>query len=177
MKWKISLIFILALCLLTLTFSGCVEDEPVMSTQSIESRVVGAPTPISKPASIPVSNHQHIQQPLPTTNSTQAQGEYNLDLVTINLSGEGTFITPPFQLESGTYIFRMKNDGSSNFTVLLVNAKHVEWCGCYEYITAVPVDTLGTFDGIKAVKIPDFGDYVLDIDSEEGQWSIIIEKT
>ena len=175
MKWKIVLVLMLVLSLLIVTFSGCVKEEAVTPTQPIAPRVEAAPTPTPKPVSTPVSTHQHIPQPVPTHTSTQAQGESNLDLSPIKFSGEGTFITPSFQLESGTCVFRMKNDGTSNFTVLLVNAKHVEWCGCYEYITAVPVDTIGPFDGAKIVEVLDTGDYILDVEAE-GQWSIIIEK-
>ncbi|MFC1786569.1 hypothetical protein ACFLY8_00855 [Halobacteriota archaeon] len=177
MKWKIALVLVLVLSMLTVAFSGCVEEEVVVTpAPPLAPRVEAASTPTPKPVSIPLPTHQHISQPAPTNTSTQAQGESNLDLGPLKFSGEGTLITPPFKLESGTYIFRMKNDGSSNFTVLLLNDKHVEWCGCYEYITAVPVNTIGPFDGVKTVEISDSGNYILDIDAEEGQWSIIIEK-
>ncbi len=70
----------------------------------------------------------------------------------------------------------MTNDGYSNFTVLLVDTEAIEFCGCcYKHITAVPVDTIGPFNGVKAVAILGPGDYILDVEAE-GQWSIIIEQ-
>ncbi|MDD2666067.1 MAG: hypothetical protein PHD13_00970 [Methanocellales archaeon] len=94
----------------------------------------------------------------------------------IKLSGHGSTVTSIFPLESGTSIFRMMNDGQSNFTVLLINYMAIGSPGIYHYIDAVLVDTIGPFEGVKTVGIVDSGHYILYI-SGEGQWSIIIEKS
>ncbi|MDD2777974.1 MAG: hypothetical protein PHS47_03995 [Methanocellales archaeon] len=167
MNCKIGLVLILILSVLTVTFSGCVEEEPVVPLQPIAPRVEAAPTPTPAPKPTPALT----EIPIPTRTQPQEVSQSEQ----IKFSGEGAFITSQFQLESGTSIFRIKNGGKSNFTVLLVNAKHVEWCGCYESITDVPVDTVGPFDGVKTVEILEPGDYILDIEAE-GPWSILIEQ-
>ncbi|MDD2665763.1 MAG: hypothetical protein PHD13_04655 [Methanocellales archaeon] len=166
MKFRIGLVLVLVLSVLTVTFSGCVGEELVMPSQPIAPRAEAAPTPTPKPTPIPIAT------PVPTQTQTQEVSQ----LKQIKFSGCESGITPVFQLESGTFIFRMKNDAPSNFTVLLVDVRAIEFCGCcYQYITAVPVDTIGPFDGVKTVEIFESGDYILDVKAE-GQWSIIIEQ-
>jgi hypothetical protein len=168
MKWKIALVLMLVLSLLIVTFSGCVEEAPVTPTQPIAQRVEAAPTPAPTPKPTPTPNTT------PTPALTQPQEASQPEQ--IKFSGCGSGITPVFQLESGASIFSIKNDGTSNFTVLLVDVKAIEFCGCcYKYIEAVPVDTVGPFDGVKTVEIFGPGDYILDVDAE-GWWSIVIEK-
>ena len=170
MKWKIGLVLVLVLSVLTVTFSGCVEEEVVTPIQPIAPRVEAAST--STPTPTPTPTPTATATPIPT--STQPQEVSQPE--PIKLSGIGPGPTPIFQLESGTSIFRMTNDGYSNFTVLLVDTEAIEFCGCcYKYITDVPVDTIGPFDGVKTVEIFEPGDYILDVDAE-GQWSIIIEQ-
>ncbi len=167
MKWKVGLVLVLVLSLLAITLSGCVEEEPVMP-QPIAPRVEAALTPTPSPTTTPTPT----ATPIPTLTQPQEVSQPEQ----IKFSGCGSGITLVFQLESGASIFRMKNDGPSNFTVLLVDTEAIEFCGCcYKYITAVPVDTVGPFDGVKTVEVFEPGDYILDVEAED-QWSIIIEK-
>ena len=144
MKRNVGLVLVLVLSVLTLTFSGCVEEEVVTPAQPIAPRVEAAPTPAPtpKPTSTPTAT------PILTPTQPQEISQPG----SIKLSGIGSGPTPIFQLESGTSIFRMTNEGNSNFTVLLVDTNAIEFCGCcYKYIDAVPADTIGPFDGVKTV--------------------------
>ncbi len=183
MKCKIGVVLVLISIALIVTFSGCVEEEPVMPSQPIAPRVEAAPTstpnptptttPKPTPAPTPTPTSDPTATPIPTPIQIQEVSQPEQ----IKFSGYESGITPAFQLESGTSIFKMTNDGQSNFTVLLVDIKAIEFCGCcYKYITAIPVDTVGPFDGVNTVEIFEPGDYILDVDAE-GRWSIIIEKS
>ncbi len=169
MKLKIVLVLMLVLSLLIVNFSGCVEEKAVTPTQPIAPRVEAA---TATPAPIPKSTTTSNATPTPTLIETQEVSQPEQ----IKFSGTGSGITPIFQLESGTSLFKMKNGAPYNFTVLLIDTEAIEFCGCcYKYVSAVPIDTTGPFDGAKIVEILDTGDYILDVEAE-GPWSVIIEK-
>ncbi|MDD3421813.1 MAG: hypothetical protein PHS47_05910 [Methanocellales archaeon] len=111
--------------------------------------------------------------PMPTPAQTPVQETFKPEQ--IKLSGHGSTVTSIFPLERGTSIFRMTNDGHSNFTVSLINYIAVRSPGNYNYIEAILVDEIGPFDGVKTVEISDPGEYILDIYAR-GNWSVIIEK-
>ncbi|MDD3421515.1 MAG: hypothetical protein PHS47_04385 [Methanocellales archaeon] len=56
MECKIGLVLILILSVLAVTFSGCVEEEPVMLPQPLAPRVEAAPTPTPTPTATPNAN-------------------------------------------------------------------------------------------------------------------------
>jgi len=85
----------------------------------------------------------------------------------INISGTGQQASSKFQLEKGLSIFKMTNNGSSNFSIWLMDdeGNRVE----------LLVNEIGDFEGSKAVSISKNGEYVLDI-SSSGTWNITIEQ-
>ncbi|MFC1786644.1 hypothetical protein ACFLY8_01235 [Halobacteriota archaeon] len=63
-RWKIALVLILVLSMLTVAFSGCVEEEAVTPTQPVVPRVEAAPTP--KPNTTPLPTPTPAPTPTPT---------------------------------------------------------------------------------------------------------------
>ena len=66
MKWKIGLVLVLVLSVLTVTFSGCVEEEVVTPIQPIAPRVEAAPTSTSTPKPTPTPTPAPTATPIPT---------------------------------------------------------------------------------------------------------------
>ena len=111
--------------------------------------------------------------PMPTPTQIPAQEVFKPE--PIKLSGHGSTVTSIFPLKRGTSIFRMTNDGQSDFTVSLINYMAVRSPSNYNYIDAVLVDEIGPFNGVKTVEISNPGEYLLDIYTR-GNWSVIIEQ-
>ncbi|MBI2305363.1 MAG: hypothetical protein HYU86_11540 [Chloroflexi bacterium] len=84
-----------------------------------------------------------------------------------SLSGRGQQVPPKFELTKGLAIFRMTHDGRRNFAIWLLdgNGERIE----------LLVNTIGPFEGAKAIGIERPGTYVLDI-SADGNWRAVIEQ-
>jgi len=82
------------------------------------------------------------------------------------INGVGQQATEKFTLNKGLAVFKMTHNGSSNFSVKLLDEQG-------DYIDLL-VNEIGSFEGSKAVKIPQNGIYLLDIQAD-GSWTIIIE--
>jgi hypothetical protein len=82
-------------------------------------------------------------------------------------SFEGTerMARPSFKAAGGLAIFRLTHAGRQNFVVLVKQG---------ERIASLVVNTVGPFDGSKAVGLP-AGDYTMDIRSS-GRWSVEIDQ-
>lgn len=85
----------------------------------------------------------------------------------IVLSGTGQQASQKFTLENGLSVFRMTHDGTSNFSITLMDGegRRIE----------LLVNEIGRFDGSKAVGISGKGEYLLDI-SASGGWTVTIER-
>jgi hypothetical protein len=84
----------------------------------------------------------------------------------IRLSGQGQQASPRFTLQSGLRIFKMRHNGTQNFAVVLMDGRG-------EYMDLL-VNTIGPFNGSKAIRIRSTGTYILDI-TANGQWAVEIE--
>jgi len=85
----------------------------------------------------------------------------------ITFNGTGQQATTKFQLQPGLSVFSMKNTGGSNFSIWLLNDEGDK--------IELLVNEIGSFDGSKAVKIKNQGNYLLDIASS-GKWNINIKQ-
>ena len=85
----------------------------------------------------------------------------------ISLSGTGQQATQKFSLESGLSIFTLSHSGSRNFAIWLMdsNGNNVD----------LLVNTVGQFNGSKAVGIDSAGPYLLNI-TADGVWSVNITQ-
>jgi hypothetical protein len=90
-----------------------------------------------------------------TSNSTN-------DSDAIRLSGRGRQASDKFNLESGLVVFKVTNEGDSNFIVRLLdrNGKEVETL----------FNQIGPFNGERAFFIPNAGTCLLDVQSN-GKWT------
>ena len=84
----------------------------------------------------------------------------------LTLSAKGQQASQFFKLNSGLTTFKMTHDGSSHFSIWLLDSSGNK--------TELLVNDVGSFDGSKAVGISDAGVYVLDI-SADGNWTVNIE--
>ena len=112
MKWKIVLILVLVLSMLTVMFSGCIEEGAVEPTQPIAQRVEAAPTPPPTPTLIPTPKQASTTTPTPTptpapklqtptvtvTTSMSTNAPQSWRSVT-NFTGKEDFTTKPFQID------------------------------------------------------------------------------
>lgn len=87
--------------------------------------------------------------------------------IEIPLSGTGQKATEKIRLQAGLANFSMKHDGSSNFSIFLLDDM-----GNREELL---VNEVGSFDGSKAVQIPETGNYLLDIGAD-GAWTVTIKQ-
>ncbi|MFC1786888.1 hypothetical protein ACFLY8_02485 [Halobacteriota archaeon] len=106
MKWKISLIFILALCLLTVPFSGCVSapeptPTPTMPTRTAPVLPTKAPTPAPTPAPAP----KPTPDPTPAPASTPLSTQKSWHKVT-NITGRRSDRTEPFMINADEWRIR-----------------------------------------------------------------------
>ncbi|MFC1786642.1 hypothetical protein ACFLY8_01225 [Halobacteriota archaeon] len=81
MKWKIGLVLILVLSMLTVAFSGCVGEKVIKPTQPMAPRVKAAPTPNPKPKQTQAPTAILIPTPTPPQEVSQPEQ--------IKLSGSG----------------------------------------------------------------------------------------
>jgi hypothetical protein len=84
----------------------------------------------------------------------------------LTLSGNGQEASNFFYLDSGMRRFTMSHSGSGHFAMVLYTAEG-------EYMNLL-VNEIGSFDGSKAVSLPDSGNYLLDV-SADGNWEVSIE--
>jgi len=82
------------------------------------------------------------------------------------ISGVGQKATEKFTLKEGLAVFKMIHSGSHNFIVWLLDSEGNK--------IEVLVNEIGPFDGSKAVKIPEDGVYLLDVNAD-GSWTVSIE--
>lgn len=79
--------------------------------------------------------------------------------------GKGQEATSLFSIPSGLVVFKLSHDGSKNFVVWILNAKGER----VELLT----NSVGPFAGSKAVRIPDDGPFLLDIQAD-GPWLVSV---
>jgi hypothetical protein len=146
-KHKISILFCVFIFVI---FSGC--------TSGTSSNNAPTATPSSAPTAVPpaATTVEPIATPGPVSEPSP-----------INLVGSGPQTSKEFSLEKGLSLFSMVHQGSSNFTIWLVdsNGKKVD----------LLVNVNGEFGGSKAEGITTAGDYLLDI-SADGAWSVDITQ-
>ena len=84
----------------------------------------------------------------------------------IKLTGTGQQATESFELTKGLRRFEMTHSGNSHFGIWLMDSEgnNIE----------LLVNEVGSFDGSKAVKINQTGEYLLDV-SADGNWTVEIE--
>ena len=85
----------------------------------------------------------------------------------IKLSGTGQQASPKFGLKEGLAVFRMTHDGTSLFSIRLLDNQGA-------FVERLVYER-GDFDGSKAVGIDEAGVYILDI-SADGNWTVSIEQ-
>lgn len=112
----------------------------------------------------PVSNNNNS---IEKVGNPELKEEVIPEPVSIELSGIGQQASQKFTLENGLSIFNMTHDGTSNFSIVLMNSdgQRIE----------LLVNEIGEFNGAKAVGIVEKGEYVLDI-SASGKWTVKIEQ-
>ena len=107
-KWKIALVLVLVLSMLTVAFSGCVEEEPVTPTQPIAPRVEAAPTPKPNTTPSPNPTPTPTQTPTPTPKLKTPDVTVTTLMVTnapqswrsvTNFTGKEDITTKPFPIE------------------------------------------------------------------------------
>lgn len=143
-------IFILICVLLFVVMTGCTSDsssnaKPTAAPSSVPTALASA-----TPTAAPVSAPSPVPEPSP-----------------INLVGSGPQSSQTFHLEKGLSIFSMQHQGSSNFTIWLVDSSGKK--------VGLLVNVIGEFDGSKAEGITTAGDYRLDIIAD-GQWAVDISQ-
>jgi hypothetical protein len=143
-------LLILICVLLFVVSSGCTSDSS--SNARPTAAPSSAPTALasSTPTAAPVSTPSPVPEPSP-----------------ISLVGSWQQSSQMFHLEQGLSIFSMQHQGSSNFTIWLVdrNGKKVD----------LLVDVVGEFSGSKALGITNASEYHLAITSD-GQWAVDITQ-
>jgi len=85
---------------------------------------------------------------------------------TRGFSGDGTTITDFFQLSGGLTKFNLAHQGSRNFIVNLLDRNGAR--------VGNLTNEVGSFDGSKAVRVPEDGVYLLQVDAN-GPWTIQVE--
>jgi hypothetical protein len=90
-----------------------------------------------------------------------------IELPSYELEGKGKSATDIFELESGLVTFKMTHNGSSNFSITLMN-------DAGEYVDLL-VNVIGSHDGTKALGIESSGKYICDIEAD-GNWTLKIEQ-
>lgn len=85
----------------------------------------------------------------------------------IELSGTGQQASEKFVLEEGLSVFKMTHSGGSNFAIELLD-------GSGDTIELL-VNEIGSFQGSKAVRIDDDGEFIMDI-SANGPWTVKIDQ-
>ena len=86
---------------------------------------------------------------------------------TTSFSGDSTAITDFFQLPGGLTRFNLTHQGSSNFIVKLLDRDGAPVGGAL-------VNEVGSFEGSKAVRVPEDGIYLLQVGAD-GPWTIQVE--
>jgi hypothetical protein len=141
---------ILICVLFFVTLSGCVSDSS--SNGKPTAAPSSAPTTLAStgPSATPVSTPAPVPEPSP-----------------ISLVGSWQQSSQMFHLEKGLSIFSMQHQGSSNFTIWLVDrsGKKVD----------LLVNVVGEFSGSKAEEITTASEYHLNITSD-GQWAVDITQ-
>ena len=94
-------------------------------------------------------------------------------LQTTNFTGNSQSATDFFQLSQGLKTFNMTHEGNGNFSVTLLD-KNGRRAGGMGGLESLLVNEIGSFDGSKAVRIPEEGIYLLQVQAD-GPWSIQIE--
>lgn len=114
--------------------------------------------------SLPVSNSNNL---IEKVGNSELKEEVIPEPALIELSGMGQQASQKFTLENGLSIFNMAHDGTSNFSIILMNSdgQRIE----------LLVNEIGKFNGAKAIGIVERGEYVLDV-SASGKWTVKIEQ-
>ena len=139
----------------------------------ISAFVFGMGNGVSKTASAqniqPVQSYQPITAvPTYVTATVQLTPIPTIsDIAPISLSGTGQQAAGPTNLMKGLSIFSIKHSGNRHFSIWLKDDKGNN--------VNLLVNEVGSFDGSKAVEIPNDGDYYFDIDAD-GKWSLEIEQ-
>lgn len=124
-----------------------------------------APTPIPKPAATAtIARPQPTNSPVPPTVTPPPA---TVTPAPVSFSGKGQQAPPSFGLDEGLAIFRLKHSGLSNFAVWLLGSEGQK--------VELLVNTIGGFDGAKAVGIKQDGKYVMDVQAD-GSWEVSIEQ-
>lgn len=100
----------------------------------------------------------NIQSPIPTTPAPTHTPQ--------QFTGRGQQTSPQFQLPSGLITFHFTHDGQSNFAIWLLDDQGNQ--------IDLLVNTIGPFDGSKALGIQKPGLYLLNIEAD-GNWTIEIK--
>lgn len=106
-------------------------------------------------------NQKSVQ--IPTVAQTTSQPT----ITPITLSGKGQKASDKFNLPQGLVRFEMTHDGTSNFAIWLLDNQGNK--------KELLVNEIGKFQGSKAARIEESGDYLLDINAD-GNWNINIES-
>lgn len=114
-------------------------------------------TPTNTPTPVPTATPKPTNTPtLPPPTATP-----------IRLAGQGQQATKKVSLSDGLTIFRMTHNGSRNFAIWLLDEKGNK--------LDLLVNTIGAFNGAKALGIENAGGYVLDV-TADGAWSVVMEQ-
>lgn len=114
-------------------------------------------------------NNTDTKQPVGSNSTIDSATQPDEDdkFETMSLSGVGKKATENFFLPSGLLRFTLHHEGSSNFSVKLLNSDG-------EFIELL-VNDIGDFDGSTAVAIDEEGEYLLNVEAD-GDWKIDIVK-
>ena len=86
----------------------------------------------------------------------------------IDLSGNASQATDFFELEEGLAVFDFSHQGSANFIASLLDEQGTE-------VGYAIANEIGTIDSSSALRIPQAGRYVLDVDAD-GPWSSTVTQ-
>lgn len=86
----------------------------------------------------------------------------------ITFSGSDSEVTGSFDLEEGLAVVTLTYNGDSNFIVHLLSTTE----DTTEYLS----NEIGDYEGVTAVSIEEAGEYVLEVDGDDGSWTVKIEQ-
>lgn len=88
---------------------------------------------------------------------------------TTSFEGTGKTVTDPFELSSGLKRFELAHQGQGNFIVELLDEN-----GARAGLESLLVNEIGSFEGSKAIRVPEDGIYLLRVEAD-GPWSSQVE--
>ncbi len=179
MNCKIGLVLILSV--LTVTFSGCVEEEPVMLPQPI-APVEAAPTPIPtlKPTSTPIPTPTPtITTPTVTVTTPAVATAPQSWRSVANFTGNDSFTSKPFQIDGLVWrvhwSYTADPSATSSTFNLLAWREHRQCLSCC--VPLASVDFMHAANGSGVIDVfPGNSTYYVDVFADNIEWTLEVEE-